>query len=222
MLTFLSGMPRFMLAIAVVAACTAAQAQTPEEHLVEAGSAVILAHSTFAHGYRHGYEEGYHAGNTDINMGRTQRIRVSDLRDLKSGYSSLFGSRRVFDEGFQAGLKAGYHDGYSGRPFRAVNSLRSVAGALQPDSFSGDPGHIHFDQGFLAGYDHGFASGGSHLSSLAHMDFHQVSCEQSDAAVPRELAAAGSYCEGYRRGFALGYDDGSVSGSTPTRMEASK
>src|SRR5262249_37901526 len=215
-------MPRLFLSLAVLAAWPTAAAKTSEDHLHESVSTVILALSTFPHGYRHGYEEGYHAGNTDINMGRTQRVRLSELRDLKSGYSSLFGSRRVFDEGFQAGLKAGYGDGFSGRAFRAVDTLRSVAGALEAESFSGDPGHVHFDQGCLIGYDHGFASAVSHHSSLAQMDFHQVSCEPSPAALRRDFAGAGSYCEGYRRGFALGYDDGSVAGPTANQMEASK
>src|SRR5262245_11228350 len=138
-------MPHLLFSIALLAACTAASAQMPEEHLLEAGSAVILAHSTFVHGYRHGYEEGYHSGNTDINMGRTRRTRLSELPDLKSGYSSQFGPRRVFDEGFQAGLKAGYGDGFSGRAFRAVDTLRSLAVALDPASFSSDPGHVYFD-----------------------------------------------------------------------------
>jgi hypothetical protein len=215
-------MPRFLLSVAVLAACSVARAQMPEQHLQEAGSAVVLAHSTFAHGYRHGYEEGYHGGNTDVNMGRTPRSRLSDIRDLKSGYSSEFGPRRIFDRGFQAGLKAGYGDGYSGRTFRAVDTLRSVGEALGPDSFSADPAHVYFDQGFLTGYDNGLASAASNHSSVAQMDFHHVSCEPFHPARQHDLAAAGSYCEGYRRGFALGYDDGFVLGPAAVRMEASK
>jgi hypothetical protein len=215
-------MLRLLLSMALLAACMAASAQMPEEHLLEAGSGVILTHSAFAHGYRHGYEEGYHGGNTDVNMGRNQRTRPSELPDVKSGYSSQFGSRRIFEGGFQAGLKAGYGDGFWGRPFRAVDILRSLAVALEPASFSADPGHVYFDKGFLLGYDNGFVSAGAHHSSLARMDFHQVQCEESSTGTQRALVAAGSYCEGYRRGFALGYEDGFLLGPAAGRMEASK
>jgi len=105
------------------------------EVLREPGSATVLAHSAFAHGYRHGYEEGYHIGNTDVCVGTLPRTRLREVRGLKLGYSSQFGPRRVFEQGFQAGLKAGYGDGYTGRKFRAVDSLRAVSVALE-DSLS--------------------------------------------------------------------------------------
>src|SRR5215467_10226034 len=124
-------MLRLFFSVAILAACAAAQEPAQEEHLHEAGSAVVLAHSTFAHGYRHGYDEGYHAGNIDINMGRPPRMKLSELRDVKVGYSSQFGPRSVFDKGFHAGLKAGYNDGYMGRTFRAVENLRAVADSLE-------------------------------------------------------------------------------------------
>ena len=95
-----------MVSLVLFAACAAAQAQAPEPHLQEAGSSVVLARSTFAHGYRHGYEEGYHIGNTDINMGRSLRTRFTELHAVKTGYSSALGPRKVFEQGFQAGLKA--------------------------------------------------------------------------------------------------------------------
>lgn len=213
-------MLRLLLSVAVLACWTATQAQAPEPHLEEAGSAAVLAHSTFAHGYRHGYEEGYHAGNTDINMGRALRTKLADLRDVKSGYSSQLGPRSVFDKGFQAGLKAGYSDGYLGRSFRAVENLRAVAGSLGPSPLPSDPSHTVFDQGFLTGYNDGYERGGSDNSSAAQIDFHYVSCARP--AREADLAAEGSYCEGYRRGFVLGHADGFALRPGSTRMEASK
>src|ERR1041385_351411 len=120
-------MGRFILSFTFLAVCAGALAQSQDMHFQEAGSAAVLARSTFAHGYRHGYEEGYHAGNTDINMGRSPRSKLTELRDLKIGYTSKFGPKKLFEEGFHAGLKAGYADGYMGRNFRAVGNLRSVA-----------------------------------------------------------------------------------------------
>jgi hypothetical protein len=153
-------------------------------------------------------------------MGRLMRAKLADLRDVKTRYSSKFGPRSVFDKGFQAGLKAGYSDGYLGRSFRAVENLRSVAGSLEQSPLPADPKHAVFDEGFLTGYGDGFERGGSDNSSAALIDFHYVSCahptKQADAA------AEGSYCEGYRRGFALGHDDGFALRPGSTRMEASK
>ena len=211
----------------MLAACAAAQepvdqVQVQESHLQEAGSAAVLEHSTFAHGYRHGYEEGYHFGNTDINMGRPVREKLSGLHDVKTGYLPQFGSHSVFDKGFQAGLKAGYSDGYLGRNFRVVDTMRALAGSLQQSPSPADPRHAHFDEGFLAGYNDGYERGGSDDSSAAPMDFHFVSCARFNPAKQTDETAGASYCEGYRRGFVLGHGDAFVLRPGTTRMEASK
>lgn len=218
---------RQLFPLVILAACATAQeqvAQVPgqESHLKEAGSAVVLEHSTFAHGYRHGYEAGYHFGNTDINMGRPLRDKLSGLHDLKTGYLSQFGPHSVFDKGFQAGLKAGYSDGYLGRNFRAVDTMRALAGSLQQSSFPADPRHSHFDAGFLAGYNDGYERGGSDDSSAAPMDFHFVSCARFNPARQTDETAGASYCEGYRRGFVLGHGDAFALRPGTARMEASK
>jgi hypothetical protein len=221
-------MIRFVVCLGFFAACAVAQEQAQvqvpvlEQHLRETGSAAVLAHSTFAHGYRHGYEEGYHAGNNDINMGRTPHAKLGDLRGARTGYSSEFGPRRVFDIGFQAGLKAGYSDGYLGRTFRAVDNLRAVAVSLDASPSPADPHHAYFDQGFFSGYNDGFERGGSDHSATAQIDFHLVGCSQFRQASQGEFPAQGSYCEGYRRGFALGHADGFVLRPDAGRLEASK
>src|SRR2546430_8220208 len=118
-------MVRLMIALVVAAGLTgSAQAQDP--HLSETGTAVVLSHSVFAHGYRHGYEEGYHEGNADASLGTAARAKMKDIHGLKLGYAPQFGPRHAFEHGFQAGLRAGYSDGYSGRLVRALDSLRSV------------------------------------------------------------------------------------------------
>ena len=212
-------MLRLLFSVAILAASAAAQVPTQEHHLQEAGSAAVLAHSTFAHGYRHGYDEGYHAGNIDINMGRAARVKLSDLHDVKVGYSSAFGPRSIFEKGFQAGLKAGYNDGYMGRNFRAVENLRALGDSLEQSPFPSDPIHAYFDQGFLTGYNDGFTHGESDDSSAAQIDFHYVNCTQ-----PSQLPDIGneSYCDGYRRGFVLGHDDGFALRPGSARLEASK
>jgi hypothetical protein len=214
-------MARCLLSVAVFALLAAAQALGQDMHLQETGSAIVLAHSTFAHGYRHGYEEGYHAGNTDINMGREPRARMAELHDLKTGYLAQFGPKKVFETGFHAGLKAGYMDGYHGRNFRAVDTLRALAAALDDPLPAADPRHKYFDDGFAAGYDNGFQRGGAD-NSPAQVDFRVVDCAQFHPAHQSDVAAEGSYCEGYRRGFALGHGDGFVLRPAGARLEASK
>jgi hypothetical protein len=207
-----------LLLILFLAAGVAGTAKSQDLHLSESGSAVVLSHSAFAHGYRHGYEEGYHVGNADVSLGSSQRHKLKDFHGLKLGYSSQFGPRRLFERGFAAGLKAGYGDGYSGRPFRAVDTLRSVSASLeitQPAT-----GFTHFDEGFLSGYNEGFDRGGSDQSSTAQVDFHSVGC--ANYQKQHNLSGENSYCEGYRRGFALGHADGFLLRPEGVRLEASK
>ncbi len=215
-------MARCLIFAAIFALCAGVRGQSQDMHLQEAGSALVLGHSTFAHGYRHGYEEGYHAGNTDINMGRVPRTRFTELHDVKTGYVSQLGPRKVFEAGFHAGLKAGYNDGYLGRNFRAVESLRALAASLQEPMPATDPKHVHFDDGFASGYDAGLLRGGSGNASAAQIDFRVVDCGPFHPAHQRDLAAEGSYCEGYRRGFALGHADGFVLRPEGSQLEASK
>ena len=215
-------MVRLLLPFAMFLGYAAAQAQAPEPHFQESGSAAVLAYSTFAHGYRHGYEEGYHAGNADANMGRQQRTKFSDLHGVKTGYSEQLGPRPVFDRGFKAGLKAGYNDGYPGQSFRAVESLRAINDSLEQFPLPADPRHVRFDDGFLAGYDSGLERGGHDQSSSALIDFHTIACAELQPVSQVGVNAEISYCDGYRRGFVLGHADGFVLRTEAARMEASK
>jgi hypothetical protein len=200
-----------------------ASAQAQDQHLNEPGSSVVLAHSAFAHGYRHGYEEGYHFGNTDITLGAQPRPKPKEVRGrkLKLGYSSQFGPKQVFEQGFDAGLKAGYSDGYYGRAFRAVDSLRAVAALLDDSQLPPGSKLASFDQGFFSGYNEGLERGGAGHASTAEIDFRTVECSasstKSGGASDQE-----SYCEGYRRGFALGHADGFAQRTESTPLEASK
>jgi hypothetical protein len=213
-------MARLLLTL-FIAAGVAITARSQDLHLSESGSAVVLSHSAFAHGYRHGYEEGYHMGNTDVSLGSLPRRKPHDFRGLKFGYSTQFGARKVFERGFMAGLKAGYGDGYSGRIFRAVDTLRSVSASLEDmHSAAADVRFAHFDDGFVSGYDEGFDRGGSDQTSTSQVDFHFVSC--ANYQKHQDLSAEDSYCEGYRRGFALGHADGFLLRPEGARLEASK
>jgi hypothetical protein len=202
-------MARLLLLTLFLAAGFALSVRAQDPHLSESGSAVVLSHSAFAHGYRHGYEEGYHIGNADISLGTAPRLKIKDIKGLRLGYFPQFGPRNVFERGFHAGLKAGYGDGYSGRLFRAVDTLRSISASLEGSRFT------HFDDGFFSGYNEGFDRGGSDQSSAAQVDFHFVGCTNG-------LPPEDSYCEGYRRGFAVGHADGFLLRPEGVRLEALK
>jgi hypothetical protein len=214
-------MARLLLTL-FLAAGVAATARAQDIHLSESGSAVVFSHSAFVHGYRHGYEEGYHVGNADVSLGSPQRRKIKDFRGVKLGYAPPFGQRNVFERGFVAGLKAGYGDGYSGRLFRAVDTLRSVSASLEDARSAGDLRFTHFDEGFLSGYNEGFDRGASDQSSTAQVDFHFVGCANPETGKQGELPSKGSYCEGYRRGFALGHADGFLLRPEGGQLEASK
>lgn len=212
---------RFLLMFCL-AAVLVVPASAEDLHLHETGSSAVFARSAFAHGYRHGYEEGYHLGNSDINMGSEHRTSFKKVHGLKLGYSSQFGSRSVFEKGFHAGLRIGYHDGYSGHSFRAIGTLGSLAASLEKDHSSADPKFVYFDQGFFAGYNDGIEHGGHSQPSTAKVDFRAVGCSNFHPAKQSDQPAKTSYCEGYQRGFALGAGDSAVLGPDVSRLEASK
>ncbi|HEV7551984.1 MAG TPA: hypothetical protein VGP65_09880 [Candidatus Angelobacter sp.] len=208
-------MARLLLTL-FLAAGLAISARAQDTHLRESGSAPVLSHSAFAHGYRHGYEEGYHVGNADVSLGTLPRVKIKDIKGLKLGYSREFGPRNVFERGFHAGLRAGYRDGYTGRIFRAVDTLRSVSVSLENSKF------FRFDEGFFSGYNEGFDRGGSDQSSSSNVDFHSVGCANGKPQRQSGLPPEDSYCEGYRRGFALGHTDGFLLRPEGGRLEALK
>jgi hypothetical protein len=128
--------------------------QHTDPHLTEPGTAVLVARSAFAHGYRHGYEAGYHLGNIDANMARPQKAKLASSRKISIGYQPDYGSRHSFERGFHSGLKAGYSDGYAGRNFRAIAEFRSLSASLNGKAESGTDDRP-FDSGVLAGYTQG-------------------------------------------------------------------
>ena len=199
-----------------------AESSEPERHMNEAGSNVLFARSTFAHGYRHGYEEGYHAGNVDINMGRPAHTRLSQLHGLSLGYAPQFGPRKSFEAGFREGLKAGYSDGYAGRVFRAVDTLRLVAASLTEAPVPADPRNMYFDQGFSSGYNDGVRPVQSDGASASNSDSRFVNCGQLPSAAEKDQAARQSFCQGYERGRLLGHVDALALGTERGSMQALK
>ena len=215
---------QYLVPLLLVIAITSASAQTElrEPHLREGGTSVIFARSTFAHGYRHGYEEGYHMGNVDINMGRQARTKLSQFHDVPRGYSGELGPKKSFDAGFQEGLKAGYADGYAGRIFRAVDTLRLISQSLSQTPMAADPRNLYFDQGFASGYGDGLNHGQKEGNAAQRIDLRFVNCSPFHPAKEQDLPAQESFCEGYRRGYTLGHADGVILRPEHGSLEASR
>jgi len=212
---------RFFVLFALIAFVVDSQVSfllAEDTHLKESGSAALLARSAFAHGYRHGYEMGFHQGNIDANMARPPKSRPAQFKGMPSGYESAFGARKSFEQGFALGIKAGYGDGYAGHAFRAVAELRRASKALDLQAPVQDPKNLNFDTGVVSGYHDGFDRAASGRSE-PQIDLRSVSCAQPPATVK---AAEEFYCDGYRRGYLLGYGDGAASLAQRKVLEASQ
>lgn len=205
--------------VSSLTAFLASAQQGTDSHLTEPGTAVLVARSAFAHGYRHGYEAGYHLGNIDVNMARPEKAKLASSRKIRTGYQPDFGSRHSFERGFQSGLKAGYSDGYAGRNFRAIAEFRSLSASLKAKAESRTD-DAPFDSGVLAGYTQGLDHA-SNPTSAADLDFHLVTCPAS-AASGSQAATQRPYCDGYQRGYVLGRADGAILGPEHGLLEASR
>ena len=212
----------FALLFLFFANVSLAQSVAAEAHLHEPGSSAIFMRSAFAHGYRHGYEEGYHTGNIDVNMSRQPRTKAAQFRGITSRYSPEFGPRKSFEAGFQEGLRAGYSDGFLGRPFRAIENLRFLAIALDENPASTDPGNVYFDQGFSTGYDRGFDHAQKAGPEAGTLNVRLIGCSQFHPSKHQDVAAEGSFCDGYKRGYVLGHADGIVLTPEATALSARK
>jgi hypothetical protein len=214
--------PALAIVVTLVLALSA-PATGQENHCQEPGTGALLTRSTFAHGYRHGYETGYHEGNIDINMARNPRTTYKQFKGLPLGYDGKFGPKKSFELGFALGLKAGYGDGYAGRTFRAIDSLRAISGGLGAKPSKHNTPEGLFDHGVTLGYQDGFAASHAkaHRSEIVPVDMQSVPCSFHPSHKD-EAADASSYCDGYRRGFVLGHLDGLDLPPGEGLLEASK
>jgi hypothetical protein len=167
-----------------------------ERHLQDSSTGALLADSAFAHGYRHGYDEGFHIADLDIHMGRSARsvAALKEARQAGRDYNNAFGSKELFDEGYQAGFHTGYSDAIAGFEYRAVKRTREAAEGLTilPPSR-----REFFDKGFAGGYK----SAQTHdapVSGVTSAYLEQYCDKTLSRSHPLE------YCSGFSRGYVLG------------------
>jgi hypothetical protein len=167
-----------------------------ERHLQDSVTGALLADSAFAHGYRHGYDEGFHAGDLDIHMGRSDRVSagLKESRPAARDYNNAFGSKQMFDEGYQAGFRGGYSDAMAGFEYRASKRTREAAEglAILPPSR-----RKFFDEGFAGGYK----SAQTHDAPVSGVTSAYVE-QYCDKTLSRSHPL--EYCSGFSRGYMLG------------------
>lgn len=170
-----------------------------DPHLTDTAAA-LYQRSAFAHGYLHGYEQGFHLGDLDIQMGHfLPGVRAHHDERPDSHYRPAFGDRDLFNEGFKLGLRSGYADSIGGHEFRAIAELRKVAGGLAAEAISRP-----FDQAFYEGFLSGQRQGATDTRVLTDFTGIGSSCLKTRAKADDHE----QYCDGYSRGFQLGYGDG--------------
>ena len=175
----------------VLAPCAWAQ---DDYHLTQDANRFFYYYSAFAHGHRHGYEEGYHAGDEDYHFRKPAepRQRMSKQR----GYRPEFGNKASYARGYERGFIAGNADSYSGRAFRATQTLVleapvDFAARSQTDWIT------EFDAGVAAGYRGGLSNAAGVVNAGAG----------SASWLCRQEQHSASYCDGYGPGYMLGRGD---------------
>jgi hypothetical protein len=181
-----------------------------ERHLQPTSIGALFLDSAFAHGYRHGYDEGFHLADLDIHMGRAvQQMTKHELRQAGHEYNNSFGSKARFQQGYEAGLSAGYADGFAGDQYQASERAKlaasGLADALPPSR------REYFDEGFAGGY------ASAHVQSVRAkgmtIDYLEQYCQDKLlGSHPPE------YCSGFGRGFIFGSSVQSGTESTATAL----
>ena len=187
-------------------------AQQSDAHFLTPRIALAVHRSAFVHGYLHGYEEGFHQADFDLHMGRVARGEYSHP-DSHTGYHREFGSRHMFNSGFQQGFRVGYADGTSGRSFRAFESVVAAAGTFE--NAENDRPSSAFDEGMRSGYTAGQHQG---LEDARE----QRQSKPSPACPVNSGRTQKEFCTAYASGFGMGYSDGFVNQAKTVVEEANK
>lgn len=173
-------------------------------HLTQDVARRLFLESPFAHGYMHGYQMGYHCGDLDVQMAH-QPQDVKSNKHFKEGsktYDKSFGDKSSFVQGYQAGFRMGYADGYRGADFRAVLALRELSQDLPEVAQKGAP---ILDQAIYKGYFDGTKNGLE--DGRANGDYRPDGAD-CELALRFKEAPSKFYCSAYSLGYRFGYSDG--------------
>ena len=201
-----------LIALGLAAGAMAqADANSFDQHVNEDRAGPLYRRSVFAHGYIHGYEDGFREGDIDFQTGHDPRDvkRLKEFRSADGGYRRTFGNRDQFRAAYRRGLATGYTDALAGREFRGVAAARRAADGLadRPDVSSDNT----FDHGFRQGYEAGQARGQSAIRDHVSYNSAPSACTPNPGSPPPP-GQPQDFCDGYTRGYLMGYDDGYLGG----------
>jgi hypothetical protein len=180
--------------------CCVAAADHQDMHYADQAGPLCRA-SSFAHGFLHGYEEGFHEADQNVQLGRIYRTPALAKSTPPTHVPVPQGAdRKLFKNGYKLGFSDGYSDGVSGREFRAIEYLRSVATGITPAQFSNA-----FDVGFADGFKAGRAS-----PQPMPIGYVSSYCRNARGRAKKHSGREDDqpYCNGYGRGFMMGYASG--------------
>ena len=144
-------------------------------------------------------------------MGRFARGEFSHA-DSHTGYHREFGSRHVFDSGYQQGFRVGYADGTSGRSFRAFENVVTAGAFENPEN---DRATDAFDEGMRSGYTAGQHQGLEDAREQRQSN-PSPACPVNSGKTQKE------FCTAYASGFGMGYSDGFVNQAKTVVADANK
>jgi flagellar biosynthesis/type III secretory pathway protein FliH len=121
---------------------------------------------------------------------------IKEYRHI-AGYQHEFGDAKSFRQGYRQGFRAAYGDAFRGIPYRGINQVREAA---QGHSLTAD--WKEFDKAASTGYDAGYAT-------AQHDSMPPSAVQQASEHCPASHYNH-DYCEGFSRGYRLGYSDGFV------------
>lgn len=123
-------------------------------------------------------------------------IGYKESRQAGREYRTSFGSKELFEKGYEGGFHGGYSDGVSGAEYRVRQRVESAATGLAIDPLPANR-RAHFDKGFAAGYES--AQTRSAPSMGMTIDYVEQYCRKTSSG-PYAL----EYCSGFSRGYQLG------------------
>lgn len=195
---------RLLIRILFCAAAVACVAQQSDLHITQDPAMRLYLQSPFAHGYAHGYELGYHSGDLDTQLAHAPQ-NVKNDKNYKSAsryYRQGYGDKSSFVEGYEAGFRMGYADGYAGVDYRAVLNMRQLAQDLpEIDPKASGIMDSALARGYLDGKKNGLGDGRANAN-------YRPDGSDCDLALRFKEAPAKFFCSVYSLGYRFGYSDG--------------
>jgi hypothetical protein len=172
------------------------------------------------HGYEHAYRDGADRGRLDRDRKAGYNFKNNDYQNSARGYEVFFGNKGEYIKGAQQGYKAGYDDGYNGRPGQYGQLYGRPTDGNQgpaPNDVYADRSWGSSDMGFDVGYRDGITAGQQDQGRNARSNYRDSGAYQSaDLGYRTGYGDMDAYRQHFRDGFERGYQDGYGRSRYPT------